>query len=232
MITAIALDDEPLSLEILEKYCEQISFLKLEKTFTQANEARKYLDGFPVDLLFLDIQMPSLSGIDFYKGLSRDTMVIFATAYSQYAVEGFNLNAIDYLLKPYSFERFETAVNKANDYYQFLRQKASKEVSQASHVFIRSEYSLVKIFVCDITYIEGFADYLKIYTDRDAPVITRMTMKGILEKLPVDFVRVHRSYIVPLARIKSVRNRTISIGENQIPIGVSYLDEFKKIYTT
>jgi DNA-binding LytR/AlgR family response regulator len=231
MIKAIALDDEPLSLEILEQYAAKIPFLKLEKTFTQVKAARQYLDKFPVDLLFLDIQMPSLTGLDFYKGLKHSTMVIFATAHSQYAVEGFELSAVDYLLKPYSFERFETAVNKANDFYQFTRMKASAGgTGDQAFIFVRSEYSLVKIATSDITHIEGFADYLKIYTDRAMPVVTRMTMKSILEKLPAHFIRVHRSYIVPLPRIESVRNRTISIGTNKIPLGVSYFDAFKKAY--
>src|SRR6266581_1963765 len=138
MIKAIAIDDEPLALEILEGYSRDVDFLKLEKTFTQTGEAKKYLKGFPVDLLFLDIHMPSISGIDFYKGLEQNTMVIFTTAHSQYAVDGFNLSAVDFLLKPYSFERFMTAATKANDFYTFLHNKTT---SQPNHVFIRAEYS-------------------------------------------------------------------------------------------
>lgn len=226
MIKAIAIDDEPLPLEILEGYCNEIDFLKLEKTFTQTSEAKKHLQKFPVDLLFLDIHMPSISGIDFYKELEQNVMVIFTTAHSQYALDGFNLNAVDYLLKPYSFERFMVAINKANDFYSFLHNKTQK----SNHIFIRSEYSLVKIPVEDILYIEGLADYMKIHLPEGKPVITRMTMKSILEKLPPDFKRVHRSYIIPMARIEGVRNKTISLAGIQIPVGSSYLDDFEKTY--
>ncbi len=227
MIKTIAIDDEPLPLEILEGYCQDVDFLKLEKTFTQTVEAKKYLQKFPVDLLFLDIHMPSVSGIDFYKGLQQETMVIFTTAHSQYALEGFNLNAVDYLLKPYSKERFMVAVNKANDFYSFLHNKTPQK---SNHIFIRSEYSLLKIALDEILYIEGLADYLKIHLPGGKPVITRMTMKSILEKLPSDFIRVHRSFIVPKSRIESVRNKNITFRGVQIPIGASYLEDFEKAF--
>lgn len=226
MIRAIAIDDEPLPLELLESYCNEVDFLKLEKTFTQASEAKKHLQKYPVDLLFLDIHMPSISGIDFYKELEQNTMMIFTTAHSQYALDGFNLNAVDYLLKPYSLERFMVAVNKANDFYSFLYNKTNK----SSYIFIRSEYSLLKIPVEDILYIEGLADYLKIHLPDSKPVITRMTMKSILEKLPAEFIRVHRSFIVPMSRIEAVRNKTISLSGIQIPIGMSYIDDFEKAF--
>ncbi len=228
MIRAIAIDDEPLPLEVLEAYCNEVDFLRLEKTFTQTGEAKKHLQKFPVDLLFLDINMPSISGIDFYKGLDQNVMVIFTTAHSQYALDGFNLNAVDYLLKPYSQERFMVAVNKANDFYTFLHNKTQK----TNHIFIRSEYSLVKIPVKDILYIEGLADYMKIHLPEGKPVITRMTMKSILEKLPIDFIRVHRSFIIPMSRIEGVRNKTISLAGIQIPVGSSYLEDFEKAFKT
>lgn len=227
MIKAIAIDDEPLPLEILEGYCQDVDFLKLEKTLTQTGEAKKYLQKFPVDLLFLDIHMPSVSGIDFYRELEQETMVIFTTAHSQYALEGFNLNAVDYLLKPYSKERFMVAVNKANDFYSFLHNKTTQK---SNHIFIRSEYSLLKIAVDEILYIEGLADYLKIHLLRGKPVITRMTMKSILERLPSDFIRVHRSFIVPMSRIESVRNKNITLRGVQIPIGSSYMEDFEKAF--
>ncbi|WP_333818964.1 LytR/AlgR family response regulator transcription factor [Ohtaekwangia sp.] len=224
MITAIAIDDEPLPLEILESYCSNIPFLTLEKTFTQTSEARKYLQKHPVNLLFLDIHMPAISGIDFYKGIEQDTMVIFTTAHSQYAIDGFNLSAVDYLLKPYSFERFETAVNKANDYYNFLNQKEEKE---PKHLFIRAEYSLVKIALTDIFYIEGLADYLKIHLLNGKTILTRMTMKTMLSKLsPKEFIRVHRSFIIPFSLITRVRNKIIILRNQEIPIGASFEDAF------
>jgi DNA-binding LytR/AlgR family response regulator len=226
MIRSIAIDDEPIALEILEGYCKDLDFLKLDKTFTQVNEATKYLRKYPVDLLFLDIHMPSISGIDFYKGLEQNTMVIFTTAHIQYALEGFNLSAVDYLLKPYSQERFIEAVTKASDFYTFIYNKTHKE----NHIFVRSEYNLVKISIDDISYIEGFADYLKIHLPDSKSVTCRMTMKSILEKLPVNFKRVHRSYIVPMKKIEGVRYRTIRLPGINIPIGISYVDDFRKAF--
>lgn len=225
MIKAIAIDDEPLPLEILEAYCGNVSFLKLEKTFTQTSEGKKYLQKHPIDLIFLDIHMPAISGIDFYKDIEQDMMVIFTTAHSEYAIEGFNLSAVDYLLKPYSQERFEVAVNKAHEYYNFLNQKESRE---QKHIFIRAEYSLVKIATADIFFIEGLADYLKIHLQNGKTILTRMTMKTMLSKLsPKEFIRVHRSYIIPFKLITGVRNKIVSLGPNQeIPIGASFEEAF------
>jgi DNA-binding LytR/AlgR family response regulator len=228
MISAIAIDDEPLALEILESFCEQVDFLKLEKTFTQTAEARKHLERYPVDLLFLDINMPAVSGIEFYKGLPQQTMVIFTTAHAQYAVEGFELSAVDYLLKPYSLERFIAAVTKARDYFNYLHQQPSVE----KHIFVRSEYNLVKIVLAEIIYVEGFADYLKINLDSGKTILSRMTMKAIASKLPAnEFIRVHRSFIVPLSKVESVRNKVILLkGGKEIPIGVSYEDDLMKVF--
>ena len=229
MINAIAIDDEPLALEIIQGYCAEADTINLAKVFTQTSEAKKHLEKFPVDLIFLDVNMPSISGIDFYKGLDQDTMVIFTTAHSQYAVEGFELSAVDFLLKPYSFERFLTAVNKAREYHEFLHHKESVETK---HLFIRSEYSLVKLQINEIAYIEGLADYLKIHIDSGKTLLTRMTMKNILSRLPANqFIRVHRSFIIPLDRIKSVRNKMIQLeNDKEIPVGVSYEEEFNKAF--
>lgn len=229
MITAIAIDDEPLPLEIIQNYCSDLDFIKLEKTFTQTGEAKKYLENYPVDLIFLDINMPSISGVDFYKGLEQNTMVIFSTAHAQYALDGFELSAVDFLLKPYSFERFLQAATKAKEYYNFLHRKQS---SIEQHLFIRSDYSLLKVQLTDIAYIEGLADYLKIHLTNGKVIITRMTMKGILAKLaPKEFIRVHRSFIVPLNSIESVRNKNIYLkGNKEIPVGASYEEYFLKIF--
>lgn len=218
MIRAIAIDDEPLGLEILETYCKEVDFIQLEKTFTQLKEAQWYLQNYPVDLIFLDIHMPSMSGIEFYKQLDQETMVIFTTAHSQYALEGFNLSAVDYLLKPYPFDRFLNSVNKAHDYYRFMY----KQGDLKEELYIRADYSLVKISLPDILYIEGLSDYLKIHLEKGKTIITRMTMKGILDELPQDFLRVHRSYIVPKKRIESIRNKIIHLGELEIPVGTTY----------
>jgi DNA-binding LytR/AlgR family response regulator len=228
MITAIALDDEPPALKVVESFCGQVGFIDLVKTFTSPEEALKHLNKFPVDLLFLDIRMPSVTGFEFRKRVPHDMMVIFTTAYSEYAVEGFNVNAVDYLLKPFTFARFLQAVSKANDFYKFIHQHES---ATQQYIFIRADYSLVKIMLQDILFIEGLDDYLKIQFADRKPVVARMTMKAILEKLPPnDFVRVHRSFIVPLARIEKVRNRMIYIGKNEIPIGNSYEKAFFEAY--
>ena len=224
MLRAIAIDDEPLPLEILQAYCSQSGFITLEKTFTKTTEAQKYLRRFPVDLLFLDIQMPQLSGIEFYKTLEKNVMLIFTTAHSQYAIDGFNLNAVDYLLKPFSFERFSLAVNKAKDYYDYL--KASESV-QNKYLYVRSDYSLIQIAFTDILFIESFADYLDIQLNSGKKITTRMPIKAIIEKLPSqDFMRVHRSYIIPLNRIQKVRKKIIYLPEKEIPVGTSYEEEF------
>jgi DNA-binding LytR/AlgR family response regulator len=219
MIKAIAIDDEPPALKVIEHFCSQVPFIELDKTFSKPNEALRHLQKFPADLLFLDIQMPSLSGIEFYKSVKQDTMVIFTTAHSEYAVESYNLSAVDYLLKPFTFERFEQAVKKAHEYFQYI----NKQKTGIQHFFVRADYSLIKINLADILYIEGLDDYLKIHLQNQKPVVARMTMKTMLEKLPEsEFLRIHRSFIIPLNRIEQVRNKMISIGDREIPIGSSY----------
>ena len=221
MIKAIAIDDEPPALKVVTNFCERIDFIELQKTFIKPGEALQYLEKNPVDLLFLDIQMPSLSGIDLYKSV-KNTMVIFVTAYSEFAVEGFNLNAVDYLLKPFSFERFLQAVEKAKREFKTIQDL------NASHLFIRADYSLIKIELRDIQYIEGLDDYLKIHLLSRKPVVARMTMKNILELIPeTEFVRVHRSFIIPVKRIKAIKNKTILLPEIEIPIGSSFEDNLK-----
>jgi DNA-binding LytR/AlgR family response regulator len=228
MINTIAIDDEPPALSLIENFCSRTAGITLQKTFTMPGEALKYLRRFPVDLLFLDIQMPSVSGIDFYKEVKQDTMVIFTTAYSEYAVEGFNLSAIDYLLKPFTFKRFQQAIAKAAEYYNYKHQHKDAE---KKYLFIRADYSLQKIAIGDIIYIEGLDDYLKIHIQNSPPVIARITMKSIIEKLPVnEFVRVHRSYIVPFSRIESLRNKIIYMAGEEIPIGSSYEEDFLKLF--
>ncbi len=228
MIKAIAIDDEPLALKVIENFCGIINFITLEKTFSKPGEALEYLEKFPVDLLFLDINMPSVNGIEFCKNLKQNTMVIFTTAYSEYAIDGFNLNAIDYLLKPFSYIRFLNACNKANDIFA---QQTKTDSTLAQYFFVRADYKLVRINFTDVLYIEGLDDYVKIYIEKQKTLITRMTMKAILEKLPTkDFIRVHRSFIVPLKQIKGLRNKVISLEGKEIPIGTSYEENFFKSF--
>jgi DNA-binding LytR/AlgR family response regulator len=228
MIVAIAVDDEPPALKVVENFCQKAGFIDLVKTFTRPHEAVKYLNKFPTDLLFLDIRMPSVSGIDVCRLIPQDTMVIFTTAFSEYAVEGFNLNAVDYLLKPFTYDRFLQAANKAQDFYRFYHQQ---EQAIQQYMFIRADYSLVKVMLEDILYVEGLDDYLKIYIDGRKPVVARMTMKSMLEKLPArDFVRVHRSFIIPVKRIERMRNKSLLVAGKEIPVGSSYEEDFRKIY--
>lgn len=227
MIRAIAIDDEPLGLKIISHFCENIDFITLEKTFTKQSEAIKYLKNYPVDLLFLDIQMPNQNGIDFYKMLENDPIVIFTTAYSEYAVEGFNVNATDYLLKPFSFDRFLQAVEKAKKHFELQNQTFHNE---QLYLFIRADYTLHKILISDILFIEGLDDYLKIHIQNKKTIVARMTMKSMLEKLPTtDFIRVHRSFIVPIAKIEKVRNKIIYIQGEEIPLGSSFETAFSTI---
>jgi len=229
MISCIAIDDEPLALEIMEAHCAKLPFLKLERSFTDTTEAAAFLRKFPVDLLFLDIQMPDRNGMDFYREYAQNKMVIFSTAYSEYAVEGFNLCAVDYLLKPVEFQRFKTAAEKAFDYFNYMHSPGSKE---ERYLFVRSEYSLVKIPFKEICYIETLDDYLKIHCNEKKPVLTKMNLKNVMGKLnPSEFVRVHRSYIVPLSGIISVRNKTIKLANVDIPIGVKYEEAFNALYS-
>jgi DNA-binding LytR/AlgR family response regulator len=228
MIKAIAIDDEPPALKIIEVFSSKAGFIDLAKSFTRPHDALKYLHKFPVDLIFLDIRMPSVTGIELCSQLPQEAMVIFTTAYSEYAVEGFNLNALDYLLKPFTFERFLQAANRAQDYYRFFHHQES--VMQ-EYFFVRADYSLVKIMLAEVLFIEGLDDYLKIHLEGKKTVVARMTMKAMIEKLPADrFIRVHRSYIVPLDRIERVRNRVIMIGSDEIPLGGSYEEDFLKTF--
>ncbi len=228
MIKAIAIDDEPLALNVIEAFCKELDFVDLQKTFTKPHDGLKYLKKFSVDLLFLDINMPPISGIELYKSIQQETMVIFTTAYSEYAVESYELNAIDFLLKPFEKERFNKAVNRAKEFYNFRTQK---EEIKNQFLFVRADYSLIKIAIADILFIEGLDDYIKIILPDQKPIVTRMTMKTILEKLPTkEFIRVHRSFIVPFSKIQTVRNKIISIAGNEIPIGSSYEEEFLKFF--
>lgn len=229
MINCIAIDDEPLALTIIEEFCSKIPFLKLQKTFTDTSEAAKYLRKFPVDLVFLDIQMPDMLGTEFYKLHAKDKMVIFTTAFTEYAVEGFDLNAVDYLLKPIDHNRFLQAANKAQDYFTYLHQSENKA---HKYLYVRSEYSLVKIAFSEILYIETLDDYLKIHLQDKKPVLTKMNLKNIMAKLNAqDFVRPHRSYIIPLDQIESVRGKTVHLPSIDIPIGIKYEEDFLKAYT-
>jgi len=226
MITCIAIDDEPLSLEIISDYVSKVSFLDLKGTFTDPFKAAEMLKNEKIDLLFLDIEMPDLTGMQFLKSLKQQPMVIFVTAYNQYAVEGFNLDAVDYLLKPIEFDRFFKAVNKAYDYHRYVNNQPQPE---ENYIFVKSDYQIKKINIDDITYIEGLDDYIKIYCGEEF-VLSLMTLKSILNKLPANrFIRVHRSYIVSIPHINSIQRNRISINDKLIPVSDTYSADFFKI---
>ncbi len=224
MINAIAIDDEPLALTVIQSLCNKSDCIKLHKTFTQPGEALKYLRKFPADLIFCDIQMPSMTGISFVKSLHQNVMVIFTTAFSEYAAVSYELNATDYLLKPINQKRFKQATDKAQEYFNYINKKNAKE---DKYIFVRADFSLIKVPLADILYIEGLADYLKIIIKDRKTIVARMPMKDMMEKLPADiFIRVHRSFIVPFYRIEAVKGSTIYIGDKSFPIGRTYAEEF------
>jgi DNA-binding LytR/AlgR family response regulator len=234
MLKCIAVDDENLALDLIEDNILKVPFLNLVKRCKNAFEAIEVLQNEEIDLIFLDIQMPGITGVQFVQSLPNSPMVIFVTAYKQYALEGFELNVIDYLLKPIDFERFLKAVNKA---YELFNLKHKTEIIEEvpepkpTTIFVNADYSLVKLKIDEITYIEGLKDYIKIHlSTATKPIITRMTMKSIEEKLPSsDFFRVHKSFIVSLDKIESIRNLKIKMGNAQIPVSESYSEEFFKL---
>ena len=223
-IKAIIIDDERLARNELKKLLEQHPDINIIDEASNVDEAVEKIDLSRPDLIFLDIQMPSITGLELSKNLPENVRVIFTTAFSDYALDAYELNAIDYLLKPFEESRFIKAVDKAVAYF---RLKNQNENPADNFLFIRADYKLVKIPLADILYIEGLGDYLKVYYGADKLVVARMTMKNILAKLrPNEFLRVHRSYIVPFSKIENVRNKTIHIKEQEIPIGTSYENEF------
>lgn len=226
MIKAIAVDDEPLALELIEAFSRKFDFLQFEKGFTKTTAALQYLQKNPVDLLFLDIKMPAMSGVEFYRSLTYRPMLIFTTSFSEYALESYELDAVDYLLKPFTPDRFEKAVIKARDLYNLKHNATTSE--NTKHLMLKVDYGVVKVMLDQILFIEGLDNYLKIHLQDQAPVVVRLTMKALMEKLnEKEFIRVHRSYIVPLKRIESVKQKMITIAGEEIPVGKLYEDEVK-----
>lgn len=232
-MNVIIVDDEPLALDVLETYIQQISDLNLVAKCANAIEANEAIKKHQVDLIFLDIQMPQITGIEFVKSLSNPPLIIFTTAYSNYAVDGFELNAIDYLLKPISLDRFMKAVNKASEQYEMRKnehdQGSSSEPDGNDFVFVKADKKLIKVKYNDIIYIEGLKDYVIIRLE-GSRVITLQTMKSLEEKLPENqFKRIHRSYIVALDKIRAIVGNMVEVfekGQNKhLPIGKNYRDE-------
>lgn len=227
MMKCLALDDEPLALEIIEDFAAKAPFPMQVKAFSNPALALRYLQEEQVDLLFLDIKMPDITGIQLLKSLKHPPLVIFTTAYQEYAMDGFNLDVIDYLLKPIPFERFLKAVTKAQEYSAVSQPKSKNN----DYIFVKTEYKIIKINLDDILYIEALKDYIKIYTLHQ-PVLTLKSLKAFESRLPRDkFIRVHRSYVVAMNKINSVERNTVMIANQPIPISEGYRDRFYDVIT-
>lgn len=223
-ISCIIIDDEPLAVQLMESYVGKTPFLDLKGSFTSGTAAFGFIQENPVDLMFCDIQMPNMSGMDLSKMIPEKTRVIFTTAFSQYAIEGFKVHALDYLLKPISYDDFLAAAKHAAKVISYV------PVRRLPSIFIKTEYRLQQIDLDNITFIEGLKDYVKIHlADGSDPVLSLMRMKTLEDQLPGDrFVRVQKSYIVQLSRIEAIERSHIIIGKDRIPIGETYQENLFK----
>ncbi|WP_301923447.1 LytTR family DNA-binding domain-containing protein [Ferruginibacter sp.] len=228
MLKAIAIDDEPIALEVVKSLSSKIAFIKLLNCFTNAFKAIDFLQQEKVDLIFLDIKMPDISGIDFLKSLSNPPIIIFTTAYSEHAVQSFELDAIDYLLKPFSLSRFLKACNKANEQF-LLRNKTIVQSQELAAIFIKSGYQIIKVEPETILYAESFGNYVQFVLE-NRKITSRLTMSETEAFLPApDFIRVHRSYIVSKKHIQKMNRKSIWIKQIELPIGAAYLSAIEKI---
>lgn len=231
MLSCAIVDDEPLALDLLETYVEKTPFLQIKGKYASAVEAMKGLQEQPVDLLFLDIQMPELDGLEFSHMVIPETRIIFTTAFEQYALDSYRVNALDYLLKPISYRDFLEASNKALQWFE-LKNAAGGTVDSAGddeYIYVKSEYKLIQISLKDILYIEGLKDYVKIYVETEArPIMSLMSLKSLEERLPTSrFLRVHRSYIVQKSKIRLIDRGRIVFGKEYIPISDSYKQDLQ-----
>ena len=232
MINCIAIDDEPLALELLEDNISKLPYLKLVGSYDSALDAMKAIQEQKVDLIFLDIQMPGLTGLQFIQSLTVKPMIILVTAYEKYALEGFNLEVTDYLVKPVSLERFMKACNKAKELYDLKNTLPGViNKTQADYFFVNVEYRLVKVTINDIVYIEGLKDYIKIHLhSSQKPIVTRMPMKTIEEQLADEkFIRIHKSYIVSVAFITAIRKTSLFLNTIELPVSDNYRDAIAAI---
>lgn len=228
-ISCVVVDDEPMALNLVESYVEKTPFLDFKKKCSSAIEAMEYIKSNPVDLLFLDIQMPDLTGIEFSKMLPKETRVIFTTAFDHYALEGFKVEALDYLLKPFDYAEFLAAANKANTWFELVKGKRQSILSEEKEfLFVKSEYKQLRIKLADVLYFEGLKDYIKIWVkDKPKPILTLMSLKSLEEELPAtQFMRVHRSFIVALNNIDVVERSQIIINEQHITVSEHYKPKF------
>ena len=229
-IRCIAIDDEPLAVKKIAGYIQKVPFLELVAECRSASEAMSIMDTTDIHLLFIDINMPDISGMEFVKSLTSKPYIVFTTAYSEYAVEGFQVEAVDYLLKPITFSNFLKAANKVKNLIDLSSSNQKESVkTTANHLFVKSEYKLIRIELDDIKFIESQHEYIKIHLFNSTPVLTKLSLKSIEEQLPSDrFMRIHRSYIVNLAKISVIeRNRIVFDGKIYIPVSDQYKEKFQ-----
>jgi two-component system LytT family response regulator len=231
-IKCILVDDEPLAVQLLENYILKTPFLELLGTFESAISAKEYLSNHAVNLVFLDIQMPDLNGLDFSAQIDPQTRIIFTTAFEEYALSGFKANALDYLLKPFNYDEFNKAAMKAKEWFELVRK--GDDLDADNLLFIKSGYNNIQIKLSDIHYFQGFKDYIKIFMkDSKNPILTLMTMKSMMDNLPEDkFIRVHRSFIIPVDRIRSADKSSVMVDDAKIPLSDSYKDAFNDFIAT
>lgn len=233
VIRCAVVDDEPLALGLMASYVKKTPFLKLVGAYSSAVQAMQEMHDHIVDLIFLDIQMPELNGLDYSRMIPQQTRVVFTTAFNQYALDGYKVNALDYLLKPVSYPDFLQAANKAQEWFNLIERSQQPENTEKEEdiqsIFIKSEYKLIQIELKNILYIEGLKDYVKIYEENaPKPIMSLMSMKAMEEMLPSDrFMRVHRSYIVQKEKIRIIEHNRIVFGNTYIPIGDSYKQVFQ-----
>ena len=233
MITCLAIDDEPLALQQLVAYISKVPFLELAAQCQSAVEAREFLEHDTVDAIFCDINMPDLNGMDFIKSLAMPPLIVFTTAYSEYAVEGFRVNAVDYLLKPFGLQDFQRAANRLKERFEssspLVSSPAADGLPADNTLFIKTDYRIVKVSIPDIRYVEAMSEYLKVWIEGETkPLVTLLSMKKMEEHLPDYFMRIHRSYIVNLNKIQEVnKNRIIMDKDTYLPIGDLYKEAFQ-----
>lgn len=223
ILHCIAIDDEPLALDLIRNFCSRHDGLVLQASFTNPDEAREWLQHHSPELIFLDVQMPDISGLEFFSEYGRRSMVIFTTAFSEYAIRGFDLNAVDYLLKPFDYARFAQAVEKAA---RQLLARRGEDARENQSIFVKSEYRILNLPVDRIVYLESRDDYVKIHLADGKFVMSKITTKAMQEKLPTDrFVRIHRSFIVNQAYVSQIAATSVRLGAVELPIGKNYKRE-------
>jgi two-component system LytT family response regulator len=229
MLRCIAVDDEPLALHLLTDYIRKVPFLELVATCGDAFEAASVLQEKEIDLVFMDIQMPGLTGLQFIQSLARRPMIVLVTAYKKFAPEGFDLDVVDYLVKPVGFDRFFKACYKAQELHQL--RVAAQPASAPDYMFVNADYSLIKVLFGDIIWIEGSGDYVKFHLrSSPKPLLVRMSTKALEAELPADkFLRIHKSYIIAVSSITSVRKNSVFIGELELPVGETYREVLRQL---